>query len=163
MRALLTRKTHIAWLLVALISTAVAGMVGYLFITAPPSNSVLITPPTPGASNAVESGLVLPPTQTTPGPKPTGTRRTLTPHAGPTAGTPPAMSPGVSQVLDVVDTPVTSTLPSAPPPTGTPTADSPQMIAVYVTGAVQKPGVYRLPPGSRAVDALNAAGGPTAN
>jgi competence protein ComEA len=31
-------------------------------------------------------------------------------------------------------------------------------IVVHVAGAVQKPGVYRLPPGSRVVDAINMAG-----
>ena len=32
-------------------------------------------------------------------------------------------------------------------------------IVVYVTGAVKKPGVYELPSGARAVDAMKAAGG----
>jgi competence protein ComEA len=35
--------------------------------------------------------------------------------------------------------------------------------AVYVTGAVAKPGVYYLPQESRVQDALEAAGGPTVN
>lgn len=34
-------------------------------------------------------------------------------------------------------------------------------IVVFVSGAVVNPGVYTLPPGSRVVDALEAAGGPT--
>ncbi len=34
-------------------------------------------------------------------------------------------------------------------------------LAVYVTGAVENPGVYYLPEGSRVQDALRAAGGPT--
>jgi competence protein ComEA len=34
------------------------------------------------------------------------------------------------------------------------------MIAVYVSGAVSKPGVYTLPLGSRVADAIAAAGGP---
>jgi competence protein ComEA len=33
-------------------------------------------------------------------------------------------------------------------------------LTVHVAGAVQTPGVYQLPPRSRVVDALNAAGGP---
>jgi competence protein ComEA len=40
---------------------------------------------------------------------------------------------------------------------------SPVQVAVYVTGAVQNPGVYYLPGESRVQDALEAAGGPTAD
>ena len=36
---------------------------------------------------------------------------------------------------------------------------SPKLLYVYVCGAVQSPGVYSLPEGARAVDALEAAGG----
>ena len=36
-------------------------------------------------------------------------------------------------------------------------------IRVYVTGAVQRPGVYPLQEGDRWIDALEAAGGPTAD
>jgi competence protein ComEA len=43
----------------------------------------------------------------------------------------------------------------APPPTPLP-------LRVHVTGAVKLPGVYDLPPGSIAEDAILAAGGPTA-
>lgn len=41
-----------------------------------------------------------------------------------------------------------------PPPTTPP-------LVVHVTGAVSVPGVYNLPPGSRAADAIEAAGGMT--
>ena len=37
----------------------------------------------------------------------------------------------------------------------------PQEVRVYVTGAVQRPGVYPLNNGERWIDALEAAGGPT--
>jgi competence protein ComEA len=45
-----------------------------------------------------------------------------------------------------------------PSPTPIP---SPVLVAIYVTGAVQAPGVYYLPEESRVQDALEAAGGPT--
>lgn len=35
----------------------------------------------------------------------------------------------------------------------------PARVTIYVTGAVKAPGVYQLPPGSRAEDAIKAAGG----
>ncbi|NIN64583.1 MAG: hypothetical protein GTO63_07740 [Anaerolineae bacterium] len=47
-----------------------------------------------------------------------------------------------------------------PSPTPEPT---PAQVAVYVTGAVVKPGVYYLPEDSRVEDALQAAGGPAAD
>ncbi|HUV73256.1 MAG TPA: helix-hairpin-helix domain-containing protein [Anaerolineae bacterium] len=47
-----------------------------------------------------------------------------------------------------------------PSPTPVP---SPAEVAVYVTGAVLEPGVYYLPEECRVQDALEAAGGPTAN
>jgi competence protein ComEA len=47
-----------------------------------------------------------------------------------------------------------------PSPSPVPTA---AQVAVYVTGAVQNPGVYYLPGESRVEDALEAAGGPTAD
>jgi len=49
------------------------------------------------------------------------------------------------------------------PPSGTPVellpTPTPQPIEVYVTGAVQRAGVYQLPRESRMVDAVRAAGG----
>ena len=51
----------------------------------------------------------------------------------------------------------------AMPPRGAPVellpAPSPAPISIYVSGAVQKPGVYALPPGSRVEAAIQAAGG----
>lgn len=40
--------------------------------------------------------------------------------------------------------------------------DPPRMVVVHVQGAVHHPGVYALPEGSRVIDAVEAAGGPTA-
>jgi competence protein ComEA len=54
----------------------------------------------------------------------------------------------VSQPMEIVE----------PSPTPVP---SPVQLAVYVTGAVVKPGVYYLAEESRVEDALEAAGGPT--
>lgn len=48
-----------------------------------------------------------------------------------------------------------------PPPTPEPTA-TPKPLRVYVSGAVQKPDVYALPPGSIVKDAILAAGGASA-
>ncbi|MBA3531940.1 MAG: helix-hairpin-helix domain-containing protein [Ardenticatenales bacterium] len=47
-----------------------------------------------------------------------------------------------------------------PTETAAPTA-TPAPMVVFVSGAVQNPGVYTLPAESRVVDALAAAGGPT--
>ena len=65
--------------------------------------------------------------------------------------------------------------PSRPPveaaiPTWSPTADSTEpragepivRVTVHVAGAVRRPGVYRLDAGSRVHEAIDAAGGPTA-
>jgi competence protein ComEA len=53
---------------------------------------------------------------------------------------------------------------SGPQPLELDLADVPAgEIRVYVTGAVQRPGVYPLTDGDRWIDALEAAGGPTAD
>lgn len=62
-------------------------------------------------------------------------------------------------VLRPSPTPVESLLPVATfPPTSSTAPQS--RLTVHVAGAVQSPGVYSLPPRSRVVDALAAAGGP---
>lgn len=51
-----------------------------------------------------------------------------------------------------------------PAPTGTPIpSPTPGPMQVYVSGAVPSPKIYTLPPGSRVQDAINAAGGATAD
>ena len=45
----------------------------------------------------------------------------------------------------------------------TSTSAEPAALLVHAAGAVQRPGVYELPPGSRVTDLIDAAGGPTAD
>ncbi|MFQ5577175.1 MAG: helix-hairpin-helix domain-containing protein [Anaerolineae bacterium] len=65
----------------------------------------------------------------------------------------------------VITTPVPTAASTLPPPqltaTPQPTA-TPHPLRVYVSGEVNAPDVYRLPPGSIIKDAIEAAGGPTA-
>lgn len=43
------------------------------------------------------------------------------------------------------------------------TSSAPASLLVHAAGAVQRPGVYELPAGSRVTDLIDAAGGPTAD
>ncbi len=64
------------------------------------------------------------------------------------------------EIVTDASMPATSTCPEIVSPTPTP---SPAPLRVYVSGAVQAAGVYRLPPESLVVDAIEQAGGATEN
>ena len=66
---------------------------------------------------------------------------------------PPPVVTASSAAPASVESPLASPAPFASP--------APSSIAVYVCGAVRKPGVFKLAPGSRVVDAVDDAGGLT--
>ena len=74
-------------------------------------------------------------------------------HPGP-ASTQPSM---------MTDSTVPSTLAAGDGGMLSPVPPSPSKVVVYVVGAVKRPGVYELAPGSRVVDALAKAGGADAS
>ena len=59
---------------------------------------------------------------------------------------------GVGLILLVSSQPRGTSIKLSPPPTASP-------VTVHVAGAVDQPGVYKLPPGSRVEEAILAAGG----
>ena len=83
---------------------------------------------------------------------PAATTETTLPYAPGAGGTPTV----VATVL-----PDAGVVPSSTAPDSTERTVAPEVV-VHVAGAVNVPGVYRLPEGARVVDALAAAGGVTA-
>lgn len=69
---------------------------------------------------------------------------------------PPAPPPEVAL-------PFASTTVSLAPPSTAGAGSGSEVVVVHVAGAVAVPGVHELPPGSRVVDAIDAAGGLTAD
>lgn len=81
----------------------------------------------------------------------------------------PLAAPGVAPPVSAVpgstapaEAAPPGTGPSGPPPgTGPSSPSSGSTMVVHVAGAVAQPGVIEMPPGSRVVDAIEAAGGAT--
>src|SRR5258708_39945192 len=71
-----------------------------------------------------------------------------------------AIGAGIVVLMTYKPAPVTITI-IPPPPSATPApSNTPGPVTVFVTGdVVSAPANYTLPPGSRVLDAINAAGG----
>ncbi|MCL1906154.1 MAG: helix-hairpin-helix domain-containing protein [Clostridiales bacterium] len=64
---------------------------------------------------------------------------------------------GLLAVMDVEDVPAPQSEPPAEPEPQPKEAEVEPLLAVHVKGAVENPGLYELPPGSRMADALDMA------
>lgn len=177
MKTLLSKRVHIAWLLLILVASGAAAIIWIVAVRdAPPTNAVLVetsrtgvTPqPTRVASihrgaNPTASAIIIITTTIT-----SASASATAPRIEPSTQKPVASAPTEAAIPYIPAPPLADT-PAAPLPQPTPqaspatptatTAPTTAMISVYVSGAVNKPGVYSLPEGSRIGDAVAAAGG----
>ena len=144
----LRRRVLLSWFLLALIIVPAVGIVVWIFIVkAPPGNAVLIV-------DTLELGPA--PGQQTPDVRQGAAPPTLL-HASPTEAVStdqnlPLTTPIPAQLAGAESTPFASQQGVGPSPTA-------ETIIVYVSGAVNNPGVYTLGTASRVADAVNMAGG----
>ncbi len=151
MKLLLSKSVRIAWTLVVFALCASTVVIWKLIQDAPPTNSVLII-----SDQATSAGGGKTPALNK---APSNSFRQATSAPGielaasPTAATDQQVRTADLKI-NISPVSVTSTETIIAP------TSSPEMIVVYVSGAVQKPSVYTLPVGSRVADAVGAAGGP---
>src|SRR5438477_2233 len=135
MKLLFSKRVHTVWAMVVLALCAAIAVIWLTATNAPPSNSVLITSSTDTGTSSKTS-----PTNQTVGAGHTPPLLTQLPGSAgsPTRQSSAQQTGGVGPNSSFDGAIVTTTEGVAAP------ASPPQIIAVYVSGAVQKPGVYTL-------------------